>query len=340
VSEVHEIEEFYEHHNVVADKGQEPLRVDKFLLNRLEGTSRNKIQQSAEQGYIKVNGKIVKSNYKVKPNDEVRVMFSSLPRDIELIPQNIPINIVYEDDDVVVINKEAGMVVHPGYGNYKGTLVNALSFHFKNLPHNGCDPSRPGLVHRIDKNTTGLMVIAKNEHAMAHLSKQFFDRSIDRRYNALVWGELKDEEGSIEANIGRSLKNRKVMTVFPDGDYGKYAKTNYKVLERLGYISLVECKLETGRTHQIRVHFQYIKHPLFNDFEYGGDKILKGTTFSKYKQFVENCFRIIPRQSLHAKSLSFEHPKSGKWLSFESELPIDMLEVIEKWRSYSKHKKY
>lgn len=339
MSEEQEIEELYEHHKVVADKGQEPLRVDKFLLNRLEDTSRNKIQNSAEQGYIQVNGKTVKSNYKVKPDDEVCVMFLSTSREVELIPQDIPINIIYEDDDVVVINKEAGMVVHPGYGNHKGTLVNALAFHFKNLPQNGGDANRPGLVHRIDKNTTGLMVIAKNEPAMTHLSKQFFDRTIDRRYNALVWGELKEEEGSIEGNIGRSIKNRKMMTVFPEGDYGKYAKTNYKVLERLGYISLVECKLETGRTHQIRVHFQHIKHPLFNDFEYGGNKILKGTTFSKYKQFVENCFRIIPRQSLHAKSLSFEHPKTGELLSFESELPNDMLEVIDKWRSYAKHKK-
>ena len=340
MSEEQDIEELYEHHKVVADKGQEPLRVDKFLLNRLEGPSRNKIQQSAVQGLIQVNGKIVKSNYKVKPNDEVYVMFSLPPSEIELIPQDIPINIVYEDYDVVVVNKEAGMVVHPGYGNYKGTLVNALTFHFNNLPHNKGNPTRPGLVHRIDKNTTGLMVIAKNEHAMTHLSKQFFDRTVDRRYNALVWGDLKEEEGSIEGNIGRSLKNRKVMTVFPEGDYGKYAKTNYKVLERLSYISLLECKLETGRTHQIRVHFQHIKHPLFNDFEYGGDKILKGTTFSKYKQFVENCFRLIPRQSLHAKSLCFKHPKTGKWLSFESDLPSDMLDVIEKWRSYSKHKKY
>ena len=339
MSEEQEIEELYEHHKVVADKGQEPLRVDKFLLNRLEDTSRNKIQNSAEQGYIQVNGKTVKSNYKVKPDDEVCVMFLSTSREVELIPQDIPINIIYEDDDVVVINKEAGMVVHPGYGNHKGTLVNALAFHFKNLPQNGGDANRPGLVHRIDKNTTGLMVIAKNEPAMTHLCKQFFDRTIDRRYNALVWGELKEEEGSIEGNIGRSIKNRKMMTVFPEGDYGKYAKTNYKVLERLGYISLVECKLETGRTHQIRVHFQHIKHPLFNDFEYGGNKILKGTTFSKYKQFVENCFRIIPRQSLHAKSLSFEHPKTGELLSFESELPNDMLKVIDKWRSYAKHKK-
>jgi len=333
-----EDEELFEHHRVVADKGQEPLRVDKFLLNRLEGTSRNKIQQAATDGFIRVNHKNVKSNYKVKPNDVVTVMFTNPPREIELIPQDIPINIVYEDQDVVVLNKEAGMVVHPGYGNYKNTLVNALSFHFQNLPANGGDLSRPGLVHRIDKNTTGLMVIAKNEIAMNSLSKQFFERTIDRRYNALVWGELSKEEGTIEGHIGRSLKNRKVMSVFPEGNYGKHALTHYKVIERLGYISLVECKLETGRTHQIRVHFQHIKHPLFNDNEYGGDKILKGTTFTKYKQFVENCFSIIPRQSLHAKSLAFNHPRTNKWMTFESDLPEDMLTVIEKWRNYATHK--
>lgn len=339
MSEEREIEELYEHHKVVADKGQEPLRVDKFLLSRLENTSRNKIQQSAEQGFIQVNGKVVKSNHKVKPNDVVTVMFNTPPREVELIPQDLPLNIVYEDEDVVVLNKEAGMVVHPGYANYTGTLVNALAFHFKDLPNNGGDATRPGLVHRIDKNTTGLMVIAKNEQAMTHLSKQFFERTIERRYNALVWGELAEEQGSIEGHIGRSLKNRKLMTVFPEADYGKHALTHYKVLEKLGYISLVECKLETGRTHQIRVHFQHIKHPLFNDPEYGGDKILKGTTFSKYKQFVENCFRMIPRQSLHAKSLAFTHPRTGEWMSFESELPEDMLTVIDKWRNYAKHKK-
>ena len=328
----------YEHHRLEADKGQDPLRVDKFLFNRLEGSSRNKIQQAAADGFIRVNDITVKSNYKVKPFDIVSVMFTNPPREVELIPQNIPLNIVYEDDDIIVINKDAGMVVHPGYGNYDGTLVNALSFHFKNLPSNNGDSTRPGLVHRIDKNTTGLMVIAKNENAMNSLSKQFFERTIDRRYNALVWGDFEDDEGSIEGNIGRSLKNRKVMTVFPDGDFGKVAKTHYKVIENFGYISLVECKLETGRTHQIRVHFQYIKHPLFNDFEYGGDKILKGTTFTKYKQFVENCFKMIPRQSLHAKSLGFTHPKTKKWMSFESELPYDMQSVIEKWRNYSKHK--
>ena len=338
MSEEVELDELFEHHKVIADKGQDPLRVDKFLLNRLEGTSRNKLQQAALQGFIHVNGIKVKSNYKVKPDDVVTVMFTNPPRELELIPEDIPLKIVYEDDDLLVLNKEAGMVVHPGFGNYTGTLVNALVYHFKNLPLNGDDATRPGLVHRIDKNTTGLMVIAKTEDALRSLSKQFFDRTIDRRYNALVWGELDDEEGTIEGNIGRSLKNRKVMTVFPEAEFGKPAVTHYKVLERFGYISLVECKLETGRTHQIRVHFQHIKHPLFNDFEYGGDRILKGTTFSKYKQFVENCFKIIPRQSLHAKSLAFTHPRTGEWMEFTSELPSDMTEVISKWRNYAVHK--
>ena len=338
MSEEVELDELFEHHKVIVDKGQDPLRVDKFLLNRLEGTSRNKLQQAALQGFIHVNGIKVKSNYKVKPDDVVTVMFTNPPRELELIPEDIPLNIVYEDEDLLVLNKEAGMVVHPGFGNYTGTLVNALVYHFKNLPLNGDDATRPGLVHRIDKNTTGLMVIAKTEDALRSLSKQFFDRTIDRRYNALVWGELDDEEGTIEGNIGRSLKNRKVMTVFPEAEFGKHAVTHYKVLERFGYISLVECKLETGRTHQIRVHFQHIKHPLFNDFEYGGDRILKGTTFSKYKQFVENCFKIIPRQSLHAKSLAFTHPRTGEWMEFTSELPSDMTEVISKWRNYAVHK--
>ena len=331
-------EELFEHHKILADKGQEPLRVDKFLMNRIEGISRNKIQQAANDGFIQVNNIAVKSNYKVKANDVITVMFTSPPRELELIPQDIPIDIVYEDEDVVVLNKEAGMVVHPGYGNYSGTLVNALAYHFENLPENGGDSTRPGLVHRIDKNTSGLLVIAKNEHALTHLSKQFFDRTIDRRYHALVWGEMPEQEGTITGHIGRNIKNRKVMSVYPDGEMGKHAVTHYKVLECFGYISLVECKLETGRTHQIRVHFQYLKHPLFNDVEYGGNRILKGTTFNKYKQFVENCFKIIPRQSLHAKSLSFDHPVSGKRLHFESSLPNDMTEVIEKWRKYSQHK--
>ena len=336
---IEEQEELFEHYHYVADKGQEKLRIDKFLMDRIPNTSRNKIQLAAHNGNILVNKEKVKPNYKVKPMDDISIVLPYPVRQLELVPENIPVEIMYEDDELCVVNKSANMVVHPGYGNYSGTLVNALVYHFDHLPALPSDYfGRPGLVHRIDKNTTGLMVIAKNEMAMTSLSKQFFDRTIDRRYNALVWGELKEEEGSIEGHIGRSLKNRKVMTVFPEGEYGKHAKTHYKVLERFGYISLVECKLETGRTHQIRVHFQYLKHPLFNDFEYGGDRILKGTTFAKYKQFVENCFRMIPRQSLHAKSLSFTHPRTKEWLSFDSELPEDMKNVIEKWRNYAIHK--
>ena len=330
--------ELFEHFRVVADKGQDPLRVDKFLLNRLEGTSRNKIQQASSDGFIRVNDKAVKSNYKVKPLDVVTVMFTNPPREIELISQDIPLDIVYEDQDVVIVNKKAGMVVHPGYGNYKDTLVNALSYHFKNLPSADGDNTRPGLVHRIDKNTTGLMIIAKNEQSLQSLSSQFFERSIERKYHALVWGNFDNDEGTIVGHIGRSLKNRKVMAVFPNGEFGKHATTHYKVLERFGYVTLVECKLETGRTHQIRVHFKHIKHPLFNDYEYGGDKILKGTTFTKYKQFVDNCFKLIPRQSLHAKSLAFSHPRTNERLFFDSDLPSDMSQAIEKWRQYAKHK--
>ncbi len=332
-----EQEELFEHYRFTADNGQEPLRIDKFLMDRIANTSRNKIQQAASAGNILVNNKAVKSNYKVKPNDEISIVLPYPPRQIELIPQDIPLDIVYEDDDVIVLNKQAGIVVHPGYGNYKGTLVNGLIYHFDKLPMSQGEHPRPGLVHRLDKNTTGLMVIAKTEQALTHLAKQFFDRTIERHYNALIWGNLSDEQGTITGHIGRSLKNRKVMHVFPEGDYGKHAVTHYKVLEKFNYVTLVECKLETGRTHQIRVHFKYIGHPLFNDNEYGGDRILKGTTFSKYKQFVQNCFSLLPRQALHAKTLGFTHPKTGKWLQFDSPLPNDMQQVLEKWRIYSAH---
>ena len=336
--ELEENEELFEHHRIVADKGQKPLRVDKFLSNFLENVSRSRVQTAADAGYIHVNGEVVKSNYKVKPGDVVTVEMSYPPREIELIPENIPLDIVYEDDDVVVVNKPAGLVVHPGYGNYSGTLVNALIYHFQNLPV-GQQTDRPGLVHRIDKLTTGLMIVAKNEPAMAHLSKQFFDRTIERRYLALVWGDFEEESGTIIGNIGRSAKNRKVQDVFPEGDQGKHAVTHWEVIERLGYVTLIQCKLETGRTHQIRVHLAHIGHPLFGDFEYGGDKILKGTTFTKYKQFVQNCFKILPRQALHAKSLGFTHPKTGEWIYFEVDLAEDMVEVIDKWRNYSLHVK-
>jgi len=342
-------QELYEHYKVVADKGQEPLRIDKFLMNRVQNATRTKIQQAAENGNILVNGKAVKSNYKVKPHDVITVVFSHPPREIELIPQNIPIHVVYEDNDLIIVNKQAGMVVHPGYGNYKGTLVNALVYHFQHLPVSKAGATveisdkskelaaiRPGLVHRLDKNTSGIMVVAKSEIAMTKLAQDFFDRNLDRKYIALVWGDFETDEGTVIGNIGRHLKDRKKMDVFPEGsEYGKHAVTHYKVLERFGYVTLVECKLETGRTHQIRAHMQHIGHSLFNDDTYGGNRILKGTTFAKYKQFVENCFELLPRHALHAKSLGFNHPTTGKYIHFDSELPDDMQSVISKWRKYA-----
>lgn len=336
---IEEEQELFEHFRLEIDKGQEPLRIDKFLTNRIQNATRTKIQQAAEAGNILVNGKPVSSNYKIKPKDVVSIVFAHPPREIELIPQNIPLNIVYEDDDLVIVNKNPGMVVHPGYGNYKDTLVNALMYHFQNLPKSkGKDAGmRPGLVHRLDKNTSGIMVVAKNELAMTKLAKNFFDRDIDRTYVALVWGDMKDDKGTITGNIDRHLKDRKKMGVFPGGDYGKHAVTHYNVLERFGYVTLIGCKLETGRTHQIRVHMQHIGHPLFNDETYGGNRILKGTTFAKYKQFIENCFERMPRHALHAKSLGFTHPATKKKLFFDSELPEDMQTVIKKWRTYSPH---
>ena len=326
----------FEHYKFVADKGQSPLRVDKFLMNFIEYATRTKIQKAATKGNIKVNGNVVKSNYKVKAGDVVTVEYTTPKKEFELIPEDIPLNIVYEDDDFLIVNKDAGMVVHPGFGNYSGTLVNALAFHFKNLPNMG-EEDRPGLVHRIDKNTSGILVIAKTENSMTILAQKFADRELNRKYIALVWGDVKEDEGTITGHIGRSLKNRKVMSVFPDGEYGKHAVTHYKVMERFGYTTLVECKLETGRTHQIRVHFKQIGHPLFNDEEYGGNQILKGTTFTKYKQFVQNCFKICTRQALHAKSLGFSHPTTSKDVNFDSELAEDMQQLIEKWRAYAKH---
>lgn len=333
--EVAEQQELFEHYRFKADPGQSLLRIDKFLSDRMENTSRTRIQNAAAAGCILVNNNPVKSNYKIKPGDLVQVVLPSPPREIELIPQDIPLDIVYEDDDLVVVNKKPGMVVHPGYGNYTGTLVNALMWHFKDLPLFSTGESRPGLVHRIDKNTSGILVIAKNEFALYKLSKQFYDRTTDRKYIALVWGIPDPREGTITGNVGRSIKDRKVMQVFRDEEEGKPAITHYKVLEDFGYISMVECKLETGRTHQIRVHFSHIKHPLFNDEEYGGDKIIKGTTFTKYQQFIRNCFAILPRQALHAKTLAFDHPVTGQRMSFDSEIPDDMMQVIEKWRSYT-----
>ena len=328
--------DLFEHYDFKASSGQAPLRVDKFLMNFIENASRNKIQKAAENGNILVNDIAVKSSHKVKAGDRVSVVYSYPKQTNELIPQDIPIKIHYEDDDILIVNKEAGMVVHPGFGNYDGTLVNALAFHFENLPNKSTE-NRPGLVHRIDKNTSGILVIAKNDDSMLKLSKKFEERDLNRLYIALVWGDLKNESDTITGHIGRSLKNRKIMSVFPDGEYGKNAITNYRVVERFGYVTMVECKLETGRTHQIRAHFKHIGHPLFNDPEYGGDAILKGTTFTKYKQFIQNCFKICPRQALHAKSLEFKHPTTDKLVSFESDLPEDMALLVEKWRNYSKN---
>ncbi len=327
--------ELYEHHKVTASKGQEPLRVDKFLMNFIEYATRNKIQQSAKSGNIWVNGVAVKQNYKVKAGDEVKVLFEHPPHEFLLVPEDIPLNIVYEDEVLLVVNKPAGMVVHPGHGNYTGTLINALLHHTKDLPVNNNE--RPGLVHRIDKDTSGLLVVAKTETAMTHLAKQFFNKTSEREYIALVWGDVENDKGTVEGNIARNPKNRLQMHVFPEGDEGKEAITHYEVIERLGYVTLVACKLETGRTHQIRVHMKYIGHTLFNDERYGGERILKGTTFTKYKQFVENAFKILPRQALHAKTLGFEHPVTGVRMRFDSKLPEDMEQGIQKWREYARH---
>lgn len=324
----------YEHFSFTVDKGQGMLRIDKWLTNRMEKVSRNRIQSAADAGNILVGGKPVKSNYKVKPNDIVSIVLPYPRRELEIIPENIPLNILYEDDDVIIVNKEAGMVVHPGHGNYTGTLVNALTYHLKDIPLFQSGDMRAGLVHRIDKNTSGILVIAKNEYAHAYIAKQFFDHTTKRVYTALVWGNMEEDEGTVVGNIGRSLKDRLKMDVFPEGDHGKHAVTHYKVLERLGYVNLIECRLETGRTHQIRVHMEHLKHPLFNDERYGGDIVLKGTTFSKYKQFVSNCFDICPRHALHARSLGFVHPTTKQPMYFESDLPSDMKQLVEKWRTY------
>jgi len=322
----------FEHFNLVVDPGQTLMRIDKFLSNRMMNASRSRLQAAADGGNILVNKISVKSSYKVKPGDEISIVMDYPRRELKIIPENIPLDIVYEDDELLVVNKPAGLVVHPGHGNYSGTLVNALAYHFRELPLFNSDDPRPGLIHRIDKNTSGLLVVAKTIEAKVKLSLQFFEKTTKRKYVALVWGDLKEDEGTITGNIGRSLKNRQVFTVFPDEDYGKHAVTHYRVIERLGYVNLVECRLETGRTHQIRVHMKHIGHPLFNDDNYGGDQILKGTTFTKYKQFVANCFAMIPRQALHAQMLGFIHPTEE--MIFESELPDDLANVIEKWRNY------
>ena len=329
------IEDLHEHYSFNVDLGQEPLRVDKYLLNKIENTTRTKIQFGIKNGSVYVNRNKVKTNYKVKGGDQIKVLFNHPPHENLLVPEKIPLNIIYEDETIIVINKDPGLVVHPGHGNYSGTLVNGLLYHLEKLPKNSF---RPGLVHRIDKDTSGLIVVAKTESSMANLSNQFLMKTTKREYNALVWGDVIQDNGSINGNIIRNPKNRLQMSVSKDIKKGKKAITNYNVIERFGYVTLLSCKLETGRTHQIRVHLKHIGHNLFNDERYGGNLILKGTTFSNYKKFVQNCFKILPRQALHAKVLGFNHPKSNKWIEFDSELPDDMKGAIEKWRNYSKHK--
>jgi 23S rRNA pseudouridine1911/1915/1917 synthase len=335
----------YEHHNIKVEKGQVSMRIDKFIMIRVAHTTRTKIQNACDEGRVLVNGKAVKSNYKTKPFDEISIVLTVPPRDVEVVPEDIPLDITFEDDYIVLINKKPGMVVHPAYGNYRGTLVNALAFHFQNLPktktklNNDLYLERPGLVHRIDKNTSGIIIIAKTDLAMTRLAKDFFDRTMDRKYIAICWGDLKEDEGTIVGNVGRDPRDRKKMYVFPPGsEEGKHAVTHYKVIERFGYVTFIECKLETGRTHQIRVHMKSIGHPLFNDNGYGGDIILKGLNTAKYKQFIQNCFELLPRQALHAKTLGITHPITGEKLFFDSEIPADMQAVLEKWRKYMKDK--
>lgn len=330
-------DELFERLTIITDKGQEPYRIDKFLMNRIEGATRNKIQQSVEAGRVLVNERPVKSNYKVKALDRIVVYQTHAPESTEIVPEEIPLDIVFEDSDILVINKPAGMIVHPGSGNKAGTLVNGVAWHLRRQ-HPGLDEatlSRFGLVHRIDKNTTGLLVMAKSPQAMSNLARQFFDHTVHRRYLALVWGDFENEGGTIIANVGRHQRFRKIFAAYPDGEAGKEAITHYTVLERFNYVTLIECRLETGRTHQIRVHMQHIGHPLFNDEVYGGDRIVKGTVFTKYKQFVENCFITCPRHALHARELGFRHPGTGKPVHFTSPLPADMEALIEKWRKYS-----
>ena len=327
-------QELFEHLRIVADKGQALLRIDKFLMNRVENTSRNRIQNAIDAGSVKVNEKEIKASYKVKPFDVITVVLPDPPRDTEVYPEDIPLDIIYEDDDVLLVNKEAGMVVHPGFNNYTGTLVNALTFHLNQLPTLPGNTGRPGLVHRIDKDTSGLLVIAKNEWAMTFLAKQFYEHSISRKYVALAWGDIQ-EDGTVTGYIGRNIKDRRIMDLYDDPEKGKWSVTHYKVLERLSYVTLIECQLETGRTHQIRAHMKSIGHPLFSDESYGGNKIIKGTQFAKYKQFVENCFSLLNRQALHAKSLGFIHPKTKEYLHFEVPMPEDFRLALEKWRSYN-----
>jgi 23S rRNA pseudouridine1911/1915/1917 synthase len=334
-------DELYERFTLTVDKGQEPLRIDKFLTNRIEGATRNKLQQAMNHGMVLVNGAAVKPNYKIKPADSIIIYSDLSPEETDVVPEKMDLTIVYEDADLMVINKPAGMVVHPGSGNYSGTLLNGIAYYLQQQNPTISEDTLPrfGLVHRIDKNTSGLLVLAKNDKAMRHLAKQFFDHTVKREYRALVWGDPENDKGTIIAHVGRHLRFRKLFEAYPDGDHGKEAITHYEVLERFGYVSLVRCVLETGRTHQIRVHMKYIGHPLFNDDFYGGEKIVKGTIYAKYKQFVDNCFAICKRQALHAKTLGFIHPTTEKEMYFDTELPTDIQQVIEKWRGYSTHMK-
>ena len=333
-SNVDDSDELFEHYRIVVDPGQSLIRIDKFLSDRLPNASRNRIQNGIKDGLVKANGTEIKPNYKVRPDDVVTISLPKPPRDKDVTPEDIPLTIVFEDAELLVVDKPAGMVVHPAYNNWTGTLVNALVYHFQNLPEMPDNEGRPGLVHRIDKDTSGLLVIAKTEHALNRLAKQFFEHSIERTYRALVWGVPEEPEGTIEVMLGRSQKDRRVVTAYPEGEHGKNAITHYTLLKDLRDVSLIECRLETGRTHQIRAHMKYLGHPLFNDATYGGDKILKGTVFSKYKSFVQNCFKIMPRQALHAQSLGFIHPATGKAMDFHSPLPPDFQQVIEKWENY------
>lgn len=338
VDEQESSDELYERFVFNADKGQEPYRIDKFLMNRIESATRNKLQQAINAGLVLVNGKEVKQNYKIKAFDQIIVYSDLSPESTDVVPEKMHLNIVHEDDDIIIVNKPAGMVVHPGSGNYNGTLLNGIAYHLQQNNPSVSEETLPrfGLVHRIDKNTSGLLVLAKTDKAMRQLAKQFYDHTVKRQYLALVWGDVQDDQGTIIAHVGRNLRYRKLFEAYPEGDHGKEAITHYKVVERFNYVTLVQCILETGRTHQIRVHMKHIGHPLFNDDFYGGDKIVKGTIFSKYKQFVDNCFAICPRQALHAKTLGFVHPGTGEEIFFESELPMDMRKVIEKWRDYTK----
>ncbi len=329
-------DELYEHHRFVADKGQEPFRIDKYLVVKVQNATRNKVQNAIRAGSVLVNDAPVKPNYKIKPGDVIRVVLPTPVREGIIVPEDIPLKIVYEDDDLIVVDKAAGMVVHPGHGNYSGTLVNALAYHFDHFPTAGA-MDRPGLVHRIDKDTSGLLVVAKTEYAMTHLARQFYDHSISRRYKALVWGDFNEDEGTYTGNIGRNPSNRLQMTVFPDGEAGKPAVTHYRVAQRFGYVTLVECRLETGRTHQIRAHFTFNRHPLFSDSRYGGDQILKGTISGAYKLFVRRAMEALPRQALHAELLGFIHPTTGKYLEFSSPMPEDFSSALALWEDYSHH---